>query len=211
MSILTSERHSKHRAESTGEILVRRQVELAKAAFPHTINEAADAPFVDVEDTLSRLTSEAEEMIQERGKPSRRVRRSLSQYAHRLLEITDVEPDLLDPHSISLIAHAADATGERNLLQTTLEQAHRADLTSDTNVNLQAIEAALELDLPFTDVMRTLNKSVIPYSTEEKTNHIPLSSEYDHLFVHDAHHIRTVPLLDQDGHELSTERPLFRQ
>lgn len=212
MSILTNERRSKYKAESAGEFLIRRQRELAKAAFPRAVNEAADASFVDVEDTLSRLTSQAEEMIQERGKPTRRLRRGLSQYAHRLLEITEDEPDLLDPRSISLVAHAADATGERDLLETTLEQAHRAELTSDTNVNLQAIEAALELDLPFTEVMRTLNESVIPYAEEDRSNHVPLSSDYDDLFVRNPDRVRrNAPILDENGNELSTNRPPFRQ
>lgn len=211
MSIHTKDRHSHHRAESGGETLLRRQLELAKAAIPHSVNEAAGASFIEVEDTLTRLTAEAEEMIHERGKPSRRIRRNLLRYARRLLEITEDEPDLLDPRSISLVAHASDATGKRDLLQTTLEQALSADMTSDTNVNLQAIEAALELDKPFAEVMRTLNESVIPFSEEEKTDHIPLSNEYEYLFVHDSSHVRHAPLLDENGNEITTARPLFRK
>lgn len=213
MTKLTSERQGNHHAESHGESLLHRQLQLARAVLPHVANEAADASFVDVEDTLTRLTVEAEEMIHDRGKASRKVRRNLSQYAHRLLEITDEEPDLLDPHSISLVAHAADATGDRDLLETTLEQAHRADLTSDTNVNLQAIEAALELDMPFSEVMRTLNATVIPFSEEESVDHEPLSSDYDHLFVRDPSrtiHRPAVQPIDANGQPIEAERPLFK-
>ena len=214
MSFLTKERSSTSTAESAGEIFIRRPLELAKAVLPIAMNEAADAPFVEVEDTLSRLNIEAEEMIQERGKPSRKLRRALGLYAHRMLEITDEEPDLLDPRSISLLAHASDATGQRDLLETTLEQAHRADMTSDTDVNLQAIEAALELDMPFSEVMRTLNQSVIPYSMEPVRDHEPLPSEYDFLFDRRAPgDITPAPAtaLDDHGNPVAAERPLFRE
>jgi hypothetical protein len=213
MSFLTKERSSASTAESAGEIFIRRPIELAKAVLPIIMNEAADAQFVEVEDTLSRLNSEAEEMIQERGKPTRKLRRVLGRYAHRMLEITEQEPDLLDPRSISLIAHASDATGQRDLLETTLEQAHRADMTSDTDVNLQAIEAALELDKPFNEVMRTLNQSVIPYSMEPIRDHKPLDAEYDYLLDRRASgDITPAPAtaLDEHGNPVAAERPLFK-
>lgn len=214
MSFLTKERPSTMTADSHGEIFIRRPLELAKAVLPIVMNEAADAPFIEVEDTLSRLNIEAEEMIQERGRPTRKLRRALGQYAHRMLEITNNEPDLLDPRSISLLAHASDATGQRDLLETTLEQAHRADMTSDTDVNLQAIEAALELDRPFSEVMRTLNKSVIPYSQEPVTGHEPLTAEYDFLFDSRADGtISKAPAtaLDENGNPVPAQRPLFRE
>ncbi len=212
MTELTHERQREKQVEPNGEFLLRRQTELADTALALTIDQAADAPFVEVEDTLARLTSEAEEIIQDGSEPSVELRRNLSRYAHRLLEITDQEPDLLDPRSISLVAHASDATGIRDLLQTTLEQAHRADMTSDTDVNLQAIEAALELDKPFSEVMRTLNESVIPFSQEVDTSHVPLSDEYEYLFAHDASRTinRTAMLFDENGEPIQARRPLYK-
>lgn len=212
MTELTQERQRGSRVASNGEFLPRRQADLADTALALTMNEAVDAPFVEVEDTLARLTSEAEEIIQDGSEPSDELRRTLSRYAHRLLEITDQEPDLLDPRSISLVAHASDATGMRDLLETTLEQAHRADMTSDTDVNLQAIEAALELDKPFSEVMRTLNESVIPFSQETDSSHTPLADDYEFLFTRDTG--RTVNhaamRFDERGEPIETKRPLYK-
>lgn len=204
MSILTNERLGKHKAESTGEVLIRRQMELAKAVLPLTVNEAADATFVEAEDALVQLNVEAEQMIQERGKPTRKIRRALLRYARRLLEITDEEPDLLDPRSISLVAHASDATGKRDLLETTLEQAERADMSSDTDINLFAIEQALETDAPFSKVMKRLNTMVL--EKEVAMDHVPLEDDYEYLFDgsidrHVSHRTNRDPEI---------ERPLFK-
>lgn len=212
MSILSYERHGKQSSESKSESLIRRQLELARAVLPITENEAADATFIEAEGALSHLNAEAEEMMQERGKPTRKLRRSLSHYAHRLLELAEQEPDLLNPRSISLVAHASDATGERKLLQTTLEHAQRAAMTSDTDVNLQAIQAALELDMPFSEVMRTLNLGIVPFSEEPPLDHIPLEKDYDYLFDASATgKINRSRFYYDNDHQLSAgNRPLYK-
>ncbi len=204
MSILTDERLGRHKAESTGEVLIRRQIELAKVVLPLTVNEAADATFVEAEDALVQLNVEAEQMIQERGKPTRKIRRSLVRYARRLLEITDKEPDLLDPYSISLVAHASDATGKRDLLETTLEQAHRADMSSDTAINLFAIEEALKKDVTFSEEMKRLNTMV--FNSENPIDHTPLEDDYNYLFDETVErHVNRQPVATP-----GIERPLYK-
>jgi len=182
MTPLSRERSGKNSAESSREFIFSSPRELARAALTYATGESDDVSYLEIEETLASLTSEAHEMIQRRGRPSRRTRRSLSRYAHHLLTIIEDEPDLLNPRSISLVAHAADATGERKLLEDTLEQAQRAHLSSDTDENLHAIQTALELDLPFAEAMRALNDLVVPFSEEPITDHIPLGSDYDFLF-----------------------------
>lgn len=214
MTFLTNERPSTHRAESTGEILFKRQLQLARAVLPHTVNEAADAPFIDVEDTLAQLTVEASESLSHHKKPTRKLRRRLSKYAHRLLEITNEEPDLLDTRSILLLGQSYDATGERDILETTLEQARYAGVSFDTNLNLQAIEAALELDKPFGDVMRTLNSTVIPVNSQPGST-LPLPEEYDYLFDSSIdHHVSRGHVLKFDANhepiDPNINRPLFK-
>lgn len=186
MSILTLERSAKHRAESnTGEILFTRPLEMARAVLPGLIEKSPTdtATLPVIEDTLSRLTSEAEQSIADKGRVPRRVKKELTRYAHRLLDITEVEPDLHEARSFNLIGHAADATGERELLAIALEQAKRSESPRDTNASLRAIEAAIELDKPFAEVMRTLSNELPPVVVERyEETHVSLAREYDFLF-----------------------------
>lgn len=203
MKTISGENFSTHGAETSEDTLFHLPHQLARAVLPHlVVNEAADAPFVEVEDTLTQLNVNANERLVKNKKPTRRLRRSLSRYAHRMLEITDQEPDLLNTHSISLLGQTYDATGERDILETTLEQAKLAHVSADTDMNLLAIQAALELDKPFGDVMRTLNKHVVPFPVESASRHDPVGTEYDFLFSPAATHPvnrYTAPTYDIDG------------
>lgn len=219
MSLLTHERSGSHKAESkTGEILFSRPLEMARAVLPSLMenaDELADVGFVDAEDTLADLNIQAETAMRERGRVPRKVKRGLSRYAHRLLEITADEPDLHEARSFDLIGHASDVTGERELLEITLEQAHRAHIATDTNSNLQAIEAALELDMPFSDVMRTLNNKVMPAIYPDDEPYVPLDEAYDYLFdaAHDRHVNRLETPVFDDQHNVSwnVKRPLHAE
>jgi hypothetical protein len=185
MSLLTHERHGAKSPELLHELRSKRRRELAKAALlSPSVHELTEAPFVDVEDTLGQLTTVAAEIIETRGKAPRKVRRDLTRCASRLLELTEQQPDLLDPRAISLVAHASDMSGSRELLETTLDQAQRFDMTSDTNINIKAIETALELDMPFADVMRTLNEASTPTLDAPAHSQEPLDPDYEYLFVH---------------------------
>jgi hypothetical protein len=162
---------------------------MARAVLPGLVDkdplDTATLPVV--EDALRELNSQAEESMAHKGRVPRRVKRRLTRYAHRLLDITEVEPDLHEALSFNLIGHAADATGERELLAIALDQARRADIDTDTNANLRAIEAALELDKPFADVMRTLSNDLPPIVAERyEEKHVPLGPEYDFLFDRQA-------------------------
>jgi hypothetical protein len=219
MSLLTHERSGTHRSESkTGELSFYRPIEMARAVLPSLLenaDEMADVTFMDAEDTLADLNTQAETAMHERGRVPRKVKRSLSRYAHRLLEITADEPDLHEARTFDLIGHAADATGERELLEITLEQARQAHIDTDTSSNLQAIEAALELDMPFADVMRTLNSKVMPASFTDDETHVPLSAHYDYLFDDsiDRHVNRVDAATFDDTHGVSwnVKRPLFAE
>lgn len=216
MRNLTSERLHLDTSESSGEILFRRQLRLARAVLPHVANEAADAPFIEVEDALVQLNLEAFEQLSERKKPTRKLRRTLSRYAHRLLEITDQEPDLLDTNSLALLGQSYDVTGERDILENTLEQARYAGFSTDTNINLRAIEAALELDKPFSEVMGMLNRAAIPFFEDIDGAHVSLSADYEDIFAPDANRpIRRVNRsdvpTDEHGNPITVEQAFFKK
>lgn len=217
MTTFTHDQPARHKVESrTGEILFSRPVELAKAVLPSLVSQEdlTEVGFLDAEDTLSRLNAQAEARIHEGRRVPRRIRRTLSRYANRLLEITDKEPDLLNPHAIGLLAHVSDTTGGRELLETTLEQAYRAGLSTDTDINLQAIEAALERDLPFSEVMRTIGDTLppLPKLDDDGQPRKPLGDDYDYLFDpsidRHANVNNYVPTFDEFGQQLP-RRELF--
>ncbi|MBC7512103.1 hypothetical protein H7142_00365 [Candidatus Saccharibacteria bacterium] len=186
MSILTLERSAKHRADSnTGDILFSHPIEMARTILPGLVEKspANAATLPEIEDTLGRLTSEAEQLIADKKRVPRRIRKELTRYAHRLLDITEAEPDLHESRSFNLIGHVADTTGERELLAIALDQATRSESSHDTNDSLRAIELAIELDKPYAEVMRTLSSELLPAVTERyEETHVPLAREYDFLF-----------------------------
>lgn len=217
MTTFTHDRPAKHKVESrTGEILFSRPVELARAVLPSLVSQEdlTEVGYLDAEDTLVRLNAQAETRLHEGRRVPRKIRRTLSRYAHRLLEITDEEPDLLNPHAIGLLAHVSDTTGGRDLLETTLEQAQRAGYSTDTDINLQAIEAALERDLPFSEVMRTIGNKLppLPMLDDDGQPRKPLEADYDYLFDasidRHADPRRYVPTFNEEGLELQ-RRALF--
>lgn len=209
MSLLTSERSAQHRGDwKTGEFLISRPLELARAVLPHLVehDELEEIGFIEAEDTLSKLNAQAEQLLADHVRVPRRTRKELSRYAHRLLEITESEPDLHESRSFDLIGHASDVTGERELLVTAAAQAKRTNNSSyDTNLNLQAIQAALELDKPFTEVVRNLNAAIptIENSAYDEP-HTSLEPGYDYLFD------SSLPSKVNRSYDKHSERPLFK-
>lgn len=194
--------------------LLRRYFGLAHAALRPSaaVAELDTLSFAEVEDSLAELTHEADNEIEKRGKPTRKLRKELVRHAWRLIAITEEKPEVLDNRAVSLLAQTADATNKRALLQETLDHAIEAGMRPDTNVQLQAIKAALELDASFGDVMRTLNKAMPTAPVEEDTNHTPLPAAYNYLFDDTIRPPKThkIPVVDRrNGRPINTGRPLY--
>lgn len=214
MSILSLETHGRHRAEHSSRNVLKASEKLGKVGITTLVsrNESSSsldqADYIEVEEKLSHLNYEAEELLHEQGRLPRQTRKELVRHAMRLLEITDEQPELLNTRSIDLIGFAADSSGNRGLLRSTLDQARINESMSDTDIALQAIKVALERDVPFQDVIRSLNHE-FPAEIEVDAAAVPIEKEFDWLFDANAPQPTKAYPMPRNQSD-SPSRPLFR-